>query len=291
MNTVFRPSSFQILPPVVKNLLIINILVFVAELTFDGIRAGGDLEPITGHFTNLFALHAIESSLFRPWQIITHMFMHGSLFHIFFNMFALYMFGSILENVWTPGRFFIFYMVCGIGAACMHLGFLAWENHHMLADFNTFKAYPNYNNFSHFVNKYNLREVEGLKYDPIKILEVWKTDPSNPALPDAAFSNMSDFVRSPESGLNNATLGASGAIFGCLAAFGYLFPNTSLYIMFIPIPIKAKWALLGYTAFEIIMAIRNSAGDNVAHFAHLGGALVGFLLVFFWNKTNKKTFY
>jgi membrane associated rhomboid family serine protease len=282
MNSEFRPSRFEILPVVIKNLLIINILVFIAQLTVDGRAPQGDLEANIGWFSNTFALHNIESSLFKPWQLLTHMFMHEGLLHIFSNMFALYMFGAILENIWGPKRFLIFYLVCGVGAACLHLGSLIWENHQMLVIFNQYKAHPSLTLFTQFADKYIVGNPE-----ISKVIETWHSDPTNPAFSDDGFSIMSYVIRD---NLNSPTLGASGAVFGCLAAFGYLFPNTYIYLYFF-VPLKAKWFVIGYIAFELVMVLQHSAGGTVAHFAHLGGALVGFLLVYFWNKTNRKTFY
>jgi len=232
--TEFRPSSFQILPAVIKNLLILNGLFFLAQNT-----VGRELI----NMEDLFALHTWQSPFFRPWQFITHMFMHGNLGHIFGNMFALWMFGSILENLWGPKRFLTFYLVCGLGAALCHMIVLYFENEHIISAFNSLDA----------ISQAENRELVYAK-------------------------------------LNEATLGASGAVFGCLVAFGYLFPNTKIYIYFF-IPLKAKWFVLLYAGFELSMAISNSAGDNVAHVAHLGGALVGFLLVYFWNKKNRSNFY
>ena len=232
--TEFRPSSFQILPAVIKNLLILNGLFFLAQNT-----VGKELI----NMDDLFALHTWQSPLFHPWQFITHMFMHGDLGHIFGNMFALWMFGSILENLWGPKRFLTFYLVCGLGAALCHMIVL-------------------YQEMKPVVDAYNLMPYE----------------------------QQQALLHNPNFKLNEATLGASGAVFGCLTAFGYLFPNTRIYIYFF-IPLKAKWFVLLYAGFELSMAINNSAGDNVAHVAHLGGALVGFLLVYFWNKKNRKTFY
>ncbi|KAI9437889.1 rhomboid family protein [Russula earlei] len=213
--TQFRPNRFEILPQVIKNLLIINGLVFLAQYITE--QQGGI------NMDNLFALHTWQSPLFKPWQLLTHMFLHGSIGHILSNMFVLWMFGSTLENLWGPRRFLIFYLICGLGAALCHMGVLEAQ----------------------------------------QVLEAK---------------------------LNEPTLGASGAVFGCLAAFGYLFPNTQIYLYFL-FPLKAKWFVLIYAGFELTMAISNSAGDNVAHVAHLGGALVGFLLVYFWNRNNRRTFY
>jgi membrane associated rhomboid family serine protease len=228
----FRPDRF---PPVVKNLIIVNVLVFIAQETF------GRNNPYV--IENIFALHDVHSVYFKPHQLLTHMFMHGSFEHILFNMFALWMFGSLLENYWGAKRFLQFYIFCGLGAALLHLGVLYLEMEPVMAIFHQ------------------------LPVD--KQLEL---------------------INSPEFKVNVATLGASGAVFGCLAAFGYLFPNSLIYVYFL-IPIKAKWFVLIYAGLELWLGFRNSAGDSVAHFAHLGGAITGFIIVFIWNKTNRKTLY
>ena len=230
----FRPSSFQILPPVIKNLIIINVLVFLAQMAFDPTNFGS--------FSQLFALHDLRSVYFKPHQLITHLFMHGDGWHIFFNMFALWMFGSTLENVWGPKRFLIFYVLCGLGAAVLHLTTL----------------YVEYADIASQVASY-----------PIEV--------------------QNEYLYNPRYKINMPTVGASGAVFGCLAAFGYLFPNSIVYAYFIPM--RAKWFVILYAGLELWMGIRNSAGDNVAHWAHLGGALVGFVLVFYWNRTNRRRFY
>jgi membrane associated rhomboid family serine protease len=233
--TEFRPGGFQLIPPVIKNLIIINGLIYLAEMTLG--------PAIRNNIENLFALHTIQSPLFRPHQLVTYMFLHGSLGHIFYNMFALWMFGAILENYWGAKRFLIFYTVCGIGAAVFHLAVLYKEMIPFVQQLQQFSA----------------ESLEPYKYNH-------------------------DFE------LNQATVGASGAIFGCLAAFGYLFPNSLIYLYFF-VPIKVKWFVLGYAAIELFSGISNNAGDNVAHWAHLGGGLVGLLLVIYWNKSNRRNFY
>jgi membrane associated rhomboid family serine protease len=225
-------SNFQTIPPVIKNLIIVNALVFFAQQIF----AKYGIE-------HLFALHDVHSVYFRPHQLITHLFMHGSWTHIIFNMLALWMFGSILKNLWGSKRFLIFYMLCGLGAAVMHLGVLYMEMDKVMDYFHQLPA----------------AEQQQLLYaDNFKV--------------------------------NIATVGASGAVFGCLAAFGYLFPNSLIYVYFF-LPIKAKWFVIIYAGIELWLGVQNSAGDNVAHWAHLGGALVGFLLVLYWNKRNRRNFY
>ena len=257
--TQFRPPSFQVLPSVIKNLLIINVLVFIAQNTIP--KESFDVEGI-------FALHTFQSTLFKPWQFVTHMFMHGGFDHIFSNMLALWMFGSILENVWGPKRFLTFYIVCGLGASLCHMGVLYYDAQQMISQFNAIdNGGGNYDlKLKLFIEKYMGMSVDGYSI------------------------STSDANRLLSLKLNEATLGASGAVFGCLAAFGYLFPNTYIYLYFF-IPLKAKWFVILYAGFELVMTIRNSAGDNVAHVAHLGGALVGIILVYYWNKTNKRTFY
>ena len=252
--TEFRPGSFQILPTVIKNLIIINVLVFLAQIVV-GNKLGFSFEDV-------FALHSWQSDLFRPWQLITHMFMHAAdPMHIFGNMFALWMFGSVLENLWGPQRFLIFYLVCGLGAALCHMIILYFENQAMIADYNHIisGASDYMERAVAFINKYG----NGYRSSPDRIL----------------IEN-----------INEPTIGASGAVFGCLAAFGYLFPNDYVYLYFF-VPLKAKWLVLGYAGYELYQAIRNSAGDNVAHVAHLGGALFGILLVWFWNRNNRRNFY
>ncbi len=231
-----RPSNF---PPVIKNLLIINVLIWIAQETLGANSFTAD---------NLFALHDIHSVYFKPYQLLTYMFMHGSFEHLLFNMLALWMFGTTLENYWGSKRFLQYYIICGLGAGLLHLGVLyiemqpAWD----------------------YINRFSPEERAQVIYT------------NNILVMDKA--------------INTATVGASGAIFGCLAAFGYLFPNTLIYIYFL-FPIKAKWIVLIYGALELSLAIRNSAGDTVAHFAHLGGAITGIIIIFIWNKTNRRTLY
>ena len=236
--TQFRPTGYNSLPTIIKNLLIINGLVFFAQKTFGGQYSSFNIEEI-------FALHAFQSDLFRPWQLITHMFLHGDLSHIFGNMLALWMFGSILENIWGPKQFILFYFLCGVGAAMIHLGALSFE----LMDATKY---------------YHQLVVSGTQN-----------------------SDALAFINNYKARVDVATLGASGAVFGILIAFVYLFPNTYIYIYFF-IPMKAKWLGILYFSYELFNAIRNSAGDNIARWAHVGGALVGFVLVYLWKQNNRR---
>lgn len=234
--TEFRQTRFEILPPVIKNLIIINGLIFLAQTVL-----GSAVET---KIFNLFALHTWQSPMFKPWQFFTYLFLHGSFGHIFFNMYALWLFGSVLENLWGPKRFLIFYFICGLGAALCHMIVLYYEMQPAVQAFNSF-----------------------------------------------SFAQQQQVLSDPNFILYEPTIGASGAIFGCLAAFGYLFPNSLMYILFLPVAIKAKWIVIGYIALELFLTLQNNRGDDVAHVAHLGGAVFGLILVYFWNKNNRNKFY
>ncbi|MBK5202378.1 MAG: rhomboid family intramembrane serine protease [Prolixibacteraceae bacterium] len=242
-------SLFGNTPPVVKNLIIINalMLLFTYGLSMSNI----DLISLLG-------LHFIKSQAFQPYQIVTHLFMHGGLMHLFFNMFALWMFGRVLENLWGPKRFFIFYFVCGLGAAFLHL------------------------------------LVEGIQYE--SLTSKMSPDQINIVLQQGAdlWSQGKNYTDSMMGSLNQLlnipTVGASGAIFGVLLGFGMLFPNTELMLLFPPIPIKAKYFVIGYGALELYLGLSQS-GSDIAHFAHLGGMLFGFLMIKYWNKKDRKNFY
>ena len=214
------------MPVVTKNLIIINILLF-----FGGIVAskyGINLDQYLG-------LHFFLADDFILAQLFTYMFMHGGFTHIFFNMFALFMFGRILEQVWGPRRFLFYYIVCGVGAGLI-------------------QELVQYIHYS----------IELSAYDSVNI--------GGMIMPMAQYLNLM------------ITVGASGAIYAILLAFGMLFPNQSLFIFPLPMPIKAKYFVIGYAALELFLGISNNASDNVAHFAHLGGMLFGFILIMYWRK-------
>lgn len=239
----FRPSANAI-PPVVKNLIIINVIMLLATYVLN--MRGIDLAKILG-------LHYYASPDFRPYQLVTHMFMHGGFMHLLFNMFALWMFGRVLENVWGPKRFFIFYFVTGLGAAI-------------------FYTFVNFIEFQYFASKMTPEAVQDIIAHGSEILSQGQNYTGQ-----AGKLNML---------LNIPTVGASGAVFGILLGFGMLFPNTELMLLFPPIPIKAKYFVAGYGAIELFSGLTNSGG-NIAHFAHLGGMLFGFFMIKYWNsKTN-----
>jgi len=273
--TQFTPSRFEVLPTVIKNLLIINVLFFLAENTIGK----------SGYFNmdDLLALHHIKSPLFQPWQIITHLFLHANLMHLFSNMFALWMFGAVLENLWGPKRFLTFYFLCGIGAALIQLVSLWIGSHELLNQFLFVKQHPSTENIITYYRTFGLDHDQ----NSVNILQEYLADPDNSNNLNQIITHISNVTYSV---INNPTIGASGAVFGILAAFVYLFPNTDIYLYFL-FPIKAKWIGLAYFGYEFWSGIQNSAGDNIAHWAHIGGGLVGFLLVLTWNKKNRRKFY
>ena len=234
---------FQILPPVVKNLLIINILLFIAT----GILQS---PPLNIDLTKILGLHYWRSELFSPWQIISYMFMHGNIPHILFNMFAVWMFGTHIENRWGSKRFLNYYLLTGFGAAFLH---------YLIIHFQII----------------NLESV--MNYDQIMII-------LNEGIVPEGISRGSAqklfFL------YNTPVVGASGSLFGILLAFGVLFPNTLLYLYF-AIPIKAKYFVIGYGLLELFSGLSNNPQDNVAHFAHLGGMLCGLLIFAYWKLKNE----
>jgi membrane associated rhomboid family serine protease len=291
--TDFRPGRFQILPTVVKNLIIINALIVFAQFVLG--KMGIDI-------ADYFGLHYWRSDYFKPWQYFTHMFLHGSynsvdatIMHLFSNMFALWMFGSILENVWGSKRFLIFYLICGLGAAILHMGVVAYGFYQVNQGFLHYQSNPELGTFSAFLDEHVSanRPLGGWLYH---IKDMWSANPTAD-LRQESIAAINQYIHGVTiegqyaPGIyDEATVGASGAVFGILFAFGYLFPNTLLYLYFL-VPIKAKYVVAGYAVFELFAGIRNSAGDQVAHFAHLGGMLVAFILLKIWNRSDRRHFY
>lgn len=266
-------TRFGSTTPVVKNLIIINVLAFL--LTYLTTRYQGFL-------ISNFALFYFESPFFRVHQFVTHMFMHGGIAHIFFNMFALWMFGKVLESVWGSKRFLFYYMVTGIGAAAFYTLVNYFSYSSIEAAIQAFQNTPSPDVFETILNKY----FSGPNAQESTLIGSWVSDINNPMY----VKNASAILVDKYFGLINIpTLGASGAVFGILLAFGMLFPNTELMLLFPPIPIKAKWFVLGYGAIELYLGM-TQRDSNIAHFAHLGGMLFGFILIKYWN-SRRTNFY
>lgn len=265
-----RPGKFQYLPLVIKYLLIINGVIWLTQVGLSKMY-GFSLADYLG-------LRYWGSEFFRPHQFITHMFLHdeGNFLHVFSNMFALWMFGATLENRWGPKRFLNFYLICGLGAAFCHEAVLTYDNMTLAKEAQRFYDQPTLDNFRFIVNKYNLDRLHGF-------VEAWgRLPPDSDMLVWQTKHFVSDFV---EQYKNVPTVGASGAVFGVLLAFGYLFPNQYLFIIPIPFPIKVKYFIGGYILWELYVGFQNNS-DNIAHFAHLGGALFGFIMLKIWRERS-----
>lgn len=254
MNNFFRN-----MPTATKNLLILNVILWLGAMLLKG--RGIDLNYLLG-------MHYFQSDAFQPYQIITSMFMHSDqgLGHIFFNMFALVMFGGTLERVWGAKRFLFFYFVTGLGAALLHTTVQYIEIQSVISQ------------LVEVTGDTPAAIIEFINGRGLEVVQMGKYYPDDPLLTQAIYM------------FHGTIVGASGAIYGLLLAFGMLFPNTELMLLFFPVPIKAKYFIPGLIALELFLGYQNFAWDNIAHFAHIGGALFGFILVMIW-KRNRNTFY
>jgi membrane associated rhomboid family serine protease len=264
-------TRFNNIPPVVKNIIIINVIMLLATWVL-GNSFGIELTQVLG-------LHYFKSELFHPYQFVTHMFMHGGLWHLFFNMFALWMFGRVLESVWGSKRFFIYFIVTGLGAAALHTFVIHLQMTSILNDIKAFNNTPSPEALAILV-KNHFPEYYSQVYS--KLLDGWYSSPDNPNYIVRAKQFLNELVNFK---MNIPTVGASGAVFGILLAFGMLFPNTQLMLLFPPIPIRAKYFVIMYGALELWLGL-TQPGSNVAHFAHLGGMLFGFFLIKYWKKSR-----
>lgn len=281
MTEQFRPRGFSLLPTLVKNLLIINVLMFIAQILAEK-SFGISLEDILG-------LHYPPSMAFKPWQFITYMFMHGNIWHLFFNMFALWMFGYALENIWGPRRFLVYYLVTGIGAALVHYLVIFITINPTVVLLNGLIADPNAPAIFDFITQHALQinqysgdiYLQSQKFQGA--LETLAYNPENRQALQIAQNFLVDY-REYYISLPNV-IGASGAVFGILLAFGMLFPNTLIFIYFL-FPIKAKYFVIIYGLIELFYGF-SGADSNVAHFAHLGGMIFGFFLILYWKKRGR----
>lgn len=274
----YRPMRWQILPPVVKNLMIINGIMYLATVVFD--------ERLGLNLTQYLGLHYFTSEFFRPHQFLTHLFMHGSLAHIAMNMFSLWMFGNVLENVWGGKKFLMYYLITGMGAALIHTGFTWYEMSQLQHSVDLFKTYASPEDFSLFVTRYNHLIGFNEMMSVNDFIESWRKVPTNPAMIQEAGSYADMIVQRKA---NIPTVGASGAVYGVLLAYGMMFPNTLIYV-YLFLPIKAKWFVFIFGAIELYTGLQNNPGDNVAHFAHLGGMLFGYLLIRSWKRKMIRPF-
>lgn len=235
------------IPPITKNLLIINVLMFFGTIVADSY--GIDLARYLG-------LHFVLSDHFNLAQLFTYMFMHGGFTHLFFNMFALWMFGRILEQVWGPKRFFTYYIVCGVGAGIIQ---------ELVVGIQYYLA------------------TSGM---PAEAVDVVLREGANALMQGKNFVNSE--LASLNFIVNGLTVGASGAIYGILLGFGLLFPNEKMFVFPLPFPIPAKYFVIGYAVIELLLGIANNPTDNVAHFAHLGGMIFGYILIMYWRNQIRR---
>ncbi|MFC5285088.1 rhomboid family intramembrane serine protease [Pedobacter alpinus] len=264
----FNPLSNTLFPPIVKNLLIINGILFFATYVFQS-SFGFDL-------SEHLALFYPASDKFRVWQLFTHLFMHANIGHIFSNMFALWMFGSVLEKFMGSKKFINYYILTGIGASILFLGVQALEIAPLQSSAEVYTAAPSISKYESFVQD---QVPENIQPDFNRVTEYWQQNPESVDAKKASVNMVNSYLSAK---LNTPVLGASGAVFGILLAFGMLFPNTLIYIYFF-FPMKAKYLVILYGLFELYNGMANNPGDNVAHFAHLGGMLVGFILIKLWG--------
>jgi membrane associated rhomboid family serine protease len=276
----YKPSGFRLLPDVVKNLLIINGIMFLLSMVLEA-KFGIQLNQHLG-------LHMPAAEDFRPWQLLTYMFMHGNFQHLFFNMFALWMFGSAMENWWGPKRFLIFYLFTGIGAGTIQWLVFYIEQKEVLDALAAYSHQPGLDAFKSLIETGNVQIVAGTESETRFHEFVSRYDTLMAAEnPKQALQVTVEFVDWYRSYLYNlpVVVGASGAVFGLLLAYGMTFPDTWIYLYF-AIPIKAKYFVILYGIAELTMGLYDS-GDNVAHFAHLGGMLFGILLILYWKKKRR----
>lgn len=259
----YRPSFLNSIPPVVKNLIAINIILFLATLVTPAFfeRWGLNVD-----LTDILGMHYWASSKFNPAQFVTYIFMHGGLYHIFFNMFALYMFGGVLEQMWGTKRFLLYYLLTGVGAGIVQQLFWTVEYHSMIMAMNDAIAANSGEGllqYQDILGRY-FRMSNLTAFDAPAVIELKKM-----------------FLDLP------VTIGASGSVFGLLLAFGWLFPEAKLMMLFFPVPIKARIFVIIYGVAELFLGVAQFSGDSVAHFAHLGGMLFGVILILYWKKKGQ----
>lgn len=253
---------------VAKHLLIINIILFLASQVFG---------------LDMLALHYPGSSKFEPYQLVTYFFMHANFMHILFNMFALVMFGSALEMTWGPKRFLFYYIACALGAAALHILMIYWDVSHLQQAIETFQANPNYDTFWAYFRKVPFDNLNPeFKEGMLQLGEALRQGQLE-VVPQA-LQAMGQYVQFQ---MDIPMVGASGAIFGLLLAFVFKFPNAELILFPIPIPVKAKYYVPVLMVLELFLGVNNFSWDNVAHFAHLGGAITGLILILFGRYFGK----
>lgn len=268
------------LTPVVRVILIINVAVYLLSVLIGS--AGPAQQSL---IIRLLGMHYFTSDYFFPWQLVTYMFTHASLGHIFGNMLGLIVFGPWLEQIWGEKRFIQFYAVVGVGAMLLYSVIQFIEMSSLEEDANRFYENPTASNFAQFVKNHGGYFYRSREF--IEFKENYAENEDSEALREESLQYVSAIE---ELNINRPMVGASGAVLGIVAAFALLFPNTKLFLLFPPIPIKAKYIALLYAAFDIYGIVVDSPSDNVAHYAHIGGLLFGWMMVVIFG-TNRNDFY
>lgn len=259
------------LTPVVRNLLVANILLLVISLNLQQV-------PLVEYG----ALFPFGSQLFHPWQFLTYMFLHGGWGHLIGNMFGLISFGPLLEQRWGSQRFLFFWLVCGFGAGVLYQGVRTYELRPLTELRDELTRNPTGGDFAELVR--TAEDGDLYEADHLALAAALERNPNDAGL---RINVVQETQRIYQKVLVSPMVGASGALFGILFAFAYLFPNTELMLLFFPFPIKAKYFVFLYAMYELYNGIHRTPGDNVAHFAHLGGLLIGFFVVKFWEGSRR----
>lgn len=262
---------FRTITPVVKNLLLINVVVFLIA------------SFVVPALDTWFALYYIQSIYFKPFQFLTYMFMHADFWHLFSNMFGLLIFGPLLEQFLGPKKLFTLWMVCGVGAGVLYSGYSMYQYKSLEEKINVFEASPD----PEYFNKLVVENKGYFSPEVFDFVDQYSRNPEDPMYIERAQKTLTAILNLHA---NQPMVGASGALFGILVAFGMLFPNTQLFLLFPPMPVKAKYLVLFYGLYTVYNVLLNSPTDNVAHFAHLSGLLIGAGLVYTWKKDRKSFF-
>ncbi len=258
----------------VKNLLIVNI----------GLFAIGNF--INFDINGMFSFYGFSSPEFQPYQLFTHMFLHGSFMHLLGNMIGLFVFGSMLERFWGSNKFLTYYIVTGLGAGILYGAVNFYEYKQTEKVMEAYAEQPSPGRYFNFMRENNSANFTNHR-ERMKLGEAYEANPKSEEIAERSILDVASLTNAIK---NIPMLGASGAIFGLIIAMALLFPNTMLYLMFPPIPIKMKYFALFYGLYSIYSIVKAAPNDNVAHFAHLGGMLIGFIMIKIWSK-DRKNFY
>jgi membrane associated rhomboid family serine protease len=264
------------LPPVVKSLLIVSVASWLLVIFLK--------QAFQFNAIQYFALYSWESNYFKPWQLFTYLFLHddSGIFHLVFNMFGLWMFGSVLERFWGAKRFLAYFLITGMGAGIIHLTISNIQLHPMHSEARAYLESPSYEAFDSFTAKYLPNSYSNETLNAFKV--EWYYNPEQRKLISESQLMVQEIT---EIRSNTPSVGSSGALYGLLLAFGMLFPNAMIMMLIPPIPMKAKYFVFIFGGLELFMGIQNNVNDNVAHFAHLGGMVFGIILILLWRKQDK----